>query len=62
MTLKQGVVIALALIAFAVLMKIIADVFGISRTEAGAIELVLVGILGFAWWWRRRSRLEKRPR
>jgi membrane protein implicated in regulation of membrane protease activity len=61
MTLKQGVIIALALIAFAVLMKIIADVFDISRTEAGAIEFVIVGILGFAWWrWRRR--LEKRPR
>jgi hypothetical protein len=54
MTLKQGVFIALALIAFAVLMRIIADVFGISRTQAGWIELVIVGILGFAWWRRRR--------
>ena len=61
MTLKQGVVIALALIAFAVLMKIIADVFDISRTEAGVIEFVIVGVLGFAWW-RWRCRLEKRPR
>jgi hypothetical protein len=56
MTLKQGVVIGLALIAFAVLMRIIAGVFDISPTEAGAIELVIVCILGFAWWrWRRGS-------
>jgi hypothetical protein len=53
MTLKQGVFIALALIAFAVLMRIIAHVFDISGTQAGAIELVIVAILGFAWWrWR----------
>ena len=61
MTLRQGVVISLALIAFAVLMKIIADVLDISRTEAGGIEFVIVGILGFAWW-RWQSRLAKRPR
>jgi multisubunit Na+/H+ antiporter MnhB subunit len=61
MTLKQGVVIAVALIAFAVLMRIVADVFGISRTEAGGIGLVIVGIVGFAWW-HRRDRLEKRWR
>jgi len=54
MTLKQGVFIALALIAFAVLMRIIADVFDISRTQAGWIELVIVGILGVAWWRLRR--------
>jgi hypothetical protein len=53
MTLKQGVLIALALIAFAVLMRIIADVFDISRTQAGWIGLVIVAILGLAWWrWR----------
>jgi hypothetical protein len=60
-TLKQGVVIALALIAFAVLMRAMAGAFDISRTEAALIELVIVGILGFAWW-RWRSRLEKRSR
>jgi hypothetical protein len=54
MTLKQGVFIALALIAFGVLMPIIADVFDISRTKAGWIELVIVGILGFAWLRLRR--------
>ena len=54
MTLKQGVFIALALIAFAVLMRIIADVFDVSRTQAGWIELVIVGILGFAWLRLRR--------
>jgi hypothetical protein len=59
MTLKQGVFIALVFIAFAVLTRIVADVFDISRTEAGWIELVIVSILGFAWR-RRRSRLEKR--
>jgi hypothetical protein len=54
MTLKQGVFIFLAVIAFAVLMKVIADVFHVPRTQAGWIELVMVGILGFAWWrWRR---------
>jgi hypothetical protein len=53
MTLKQGVFIALVLIAFAVLMRIIADVFDISRTEAGWIELAIAGILGFAWRGRR---------
>jgi len=52
MTLKQGVFIALALIAFTVLMRIIADVFDISRTQAGWIELAIMGILGFAWWRR----------
>jgi hypothetical protein len=61
MTLKKGVVIALALITFAVLTRIIANVFDISRTEAGWIELLVAGILGFAWW-RRQSRLEKRSR
>jgi len=56
MTLKQGVVIGLALIVFAVLMRIMAGVFDIAPTEAGAIELVIVCILGFVWWrWRRRS-------
>ena len=35
-------------------MRIIAAVFDISPTEAGAIQLVIVCILGFAWWrWRR---------
>jgi hypothetical protein len=53
MTLRQSVFIVLALIAFAVLMRIIAEVFDISRTEAGWIELMIVGILGFAWWRRR---------
>jgi hypothetical protein len=31
-----------------------ADYSCISRTQAGWIELVIVGILGFAWWRRRR--------
>jgi hypothetical protein len=61
MILKQGLVIVLALIAFAVLMRIIADVFEISRTEAWWIALLIVGIPGLAWW-RWRSRLAKRPR
>lgn len=59
MTLKRGVVIVLALVAFAVLMRIIADVFDISRTEAGWIGLLIVGILGLAWW-RWKGRLAKR--
>jgi len=61
MTLKQGVVIVLALIAFAVLVRIIADVFDISRTGAGWIASLIVGILGLAWW-RWKSRLAKRSR
>jgi hypothetical protein len=44
MTLKRGVVIVLALIAFAVLMRITADVFDISCTEAGWIALLIAGI------------------
>jgi len=36
------------------LMLIIADVFDISRTQAGWIELMIVGILGFAWLRLRR--------
>jgi hypothetical protein len=50
MILKQGVIIAVALIAFAALMKIIADVFDVSRTEVGWIGTVIVGILGVASW------------
>jgi uncharacterized membrane protein YjjB (DUF3815 family) len=61
MTLKQGVVIVLALIAFAILMRIIADVFDTSRTEAGWIASLIVSIVGLAWW-RWKSRLAKRPR
>ena len=61
MTLKQVVVIVLAFIAFAVLMRIIADVFDISRTEAGWIASLIVGSLGLAWW-RWKGRLAKRPR
>jgi hypothetical protein len=61
MTLKQGIVIALALIAFALLMRIVADAFDISRTQAGLIVLLLGGVLGLAWW-RGWSWPEKRSR
>jgi hypothetical protein len=56
MTLKKGVVIGLAILAFAVLARIIADVFDISRNEP-VYELVILGIFGFAWWrwWSRLS-------
>jgi len=48
MTLKQGVVVVVALIAIAVLTRIIADVLDIPRTEAGWLTVLMVGILGLA--------------
>jgi hypothetical protein len=55
MTVKQFGVLALAITAFVLLMRTIAYVFDLSRTDAGWLELVAVcvGILGFAWWRRK---------
>jgi hypothetical protein len=55
MTVKQLFLVALAITAFVLLMRAMAYVFDLSRTEAGWLELaaVCVGILGFAWWRRK---------
>ena len=60
MTLKQGVVVVVALIVIAVVTRIIADVLDIPRTEAGWLTVLMVGILGLAWR-RWHSRVAKPP-
>jgi len=55
MTVKQFVFFALVITVFVLLMRTIAYVLDLSRTEAGWLELVAlcVGILGYAWWRRK---------